>query len=154
MIADEASVQASLMPDRAGSGDADFAMDVKIMLPEEILFEGKAVKLIAEAIDGSFALLPRHIDFVAPLVAGIVLITGQDYRETVIGIDEGTLVKCGQDVLISTRKGLIGNNLVSLREKVEEAFMTPDEHDLTARSAIARLEAGIIRRFIELEEKP
>jgi F-type H+-transporting ATPase subunit epsilon len=154
MSVDEASIGPGPAIDRVGKGDDPSVMDVKVLQPEQILFEGEAVKLIAEAVDGSFALLPRHVDFVAPLVAGIVLILGRDNHETVIGIDEGTLVKCGQDVLISTRKGMIGEDLMALREQVEKAFLTLDEHDKTARTAVARLEAGIIRRFIELEEKP
>lgn len=154
MATDELAAPASLALDDSGKAVEASVMDVKILLPEEILFEGEAVKLIAEGVDGSFALLPRHIDFVAPLVAGIVLVTDKDDCETVAGIDQGTLVKCGQTVLISTYKGMIGNNLAALRKEVEKAFMTPDEHDLTARTAVAQLEAGIIRRFIELEEKP
>jgi F-type H+-transporting ATPase subunit epsilon len=129
-------------------------MHVWVLLPEEILLEAEAVKIIAEAVDGAFALLPRHIDFVAPLVAGIVLITDEEGGEIVVGIDEGTLVKCGQEVMISTRRAMIGDDLAGLRARVDEEFRTLDEHEVTARTALAQLEAGIIRRFIELEEKP
>jgi F-type H+-transporting ATPase subunit epsilon len=130
------------------------SMQIRVLLPEEILLETAAVKIIAEAVDGSFALLPRHIDFVAPLVAGIVLITDRAGSEIVVGTDEGTLVKCGQEVLISTRRAMIGDDLSGLRLRVEREFRTLDEHEATARTALAQLEAGIIRRFIELEEKP
>lgn len=129
-------------------------MRVKVLLPEDILLETEAHKIVAEAIDGSFALLPRHIDFVAPLVAGVVLITDMEGSEIVVGTDEGTLVKCGQEVLISTRRAMIGDDLSGLRMRVEREFRTLDEHEATARTALAQLEAGIIRRFIELEDKP
>ena len=128
------------------------AMHVKILLPEEILLACDAVKVIAEAVNGSFALLPRHIDFVAPLNAGIVFIYGDDGRETVAGVDQGTLVKCGADVLISTRRAIIGSDLSSLRDTVDNSFRTLSEHEATTRTALARLEAGIIRRFIELDK--
>ena len=129
-------------------------MRVKILLPEEILLDEEAVKVIAEAIDGSFALLPKHIDYVAPLQPGIVLITKAMGQEVIVGIDEGTLVKCGQDVSISTRNAIVGDDLETLREQVDLEFRILDEHEATARTALARLEAGIIRHFIELEEKP
>lgn len=129
------------------------AMRVKVLLPEDILLETEAVKINAEAVDGAFALLPRHIDFVAPLVAGIVLITDMEGEEIVVGTDEGTLVKCAQEVLISTRRAIIGDDLSGLRMRVEREFRTLDEHEATARTALAQLEAGIIRRFIKLEEE-
>lgn len=141
-------------PDPFASGDEAGQMRLRVMLPEAILIEMQAVKIIAEAVDGSFALLPRHVDFVAPLVAGVVLVTDADGRETVIGTDEGTLVKCGQDVLVSTRRAMIGEDLPSIRAHVDAEFRTLDEHDATARTALAQLESGIIRRFIELEDKP
>ena len=128
-------------------------MWLRILLPADILIEMEAVKIVAEAVDGSFALLPRHADFIAPLVAGIVLASGMDGNETVIGIDEGTLVKCGQEVRISTQRAIIGKTLATLREQVDREFRTLDEHEATARTALAQLEAGIIRRFIELDDR-
>jgi F-type H+-transporting ATPase subunit epsilon len=135
-------------------GDGASVMRLKVLMPEEILFEGDAVKIIAEATDGSFALLPRHIDFIAPLIAGIVLVTKLDGTEAIVGIDEGTLVKCGPEVMISTRRAVLGTDLHTLRTLVDREFRTLDEHEITARTALARLEAGIVRRFIELEDKP
>jgi F-type H+-transporting ATPase subunit epsilon len=151
-------MNAKMTPDNltepASDAEGVAPMHVWVLLPEEILLEAEAVKIVAEAVEGSFALLPRHIDFVAPLVAGIVLITDEEGGEIVVGIDEGTLVKCGQEVMISTRRAMIGDDLAGLRARVDKEFRTLDEHEATARTALAQLEAGIIRRFIELEEKP
>ena len=42
--------------------------------------------------------------------------------------------------------------MAQLRATVDESFMKLDEQERIARTALARLEAGTIRGFIELEE--
>jgi len=138
-------------PDRTSSRAA---MTLSVLLPNAVLIETAATRIVAEATNGSFALLPRHIDFVAPLVAGLLLVTRPDGHEIFVGIDEGTLVKCADDVLVATRRAVVDDDLARLRQTVAVSFRAHDEHEITTRSALARLETGIIRRFIELEDKP
>jgi len=128
-------------------------MRLKLLLPTEMLVDERVTKVISEAIDGSFCLLPRHIDFVAVLVPGILSFYSDDGgKENFAAIDEGTLVKCGDQVLVSTLNAVLGKDLDGLRATVEERFLVLDEHERVARTALARLESGTIRRFIELEE--
>jgi hypothetical protein len=49
-------------------------MKLTILLPGEVFLEAEAAKVIAEAGNGSFCLLPRHVDFVAALVPGLLLL--------------------------------------------------------------------------------
>jgi F-type H+-transporting ATPase subunit epsilon len=128
-------------------------MQLKLLLPTEVLISEPVTKIIAEAVNGSFCLLPRHIDFVSSLVPGILSFTTADGEEIFVAVDEGTLVKCGEQVLVSTLNAVRGVDLAQLRLTVEERFMELDEHERVARTALARLEAGTIRRFIELEEQ-
>jgi len=128
-------------------------MHLKILLPTEMLVDEPVTKIIAEAVDGSFCLLPRHIDFVGALVPGILSFYSADGgKENFAAIDEGTLVKCGDQVLVSTLNAVRGNDLDHLRATVEDRFLVLDEQERVARTALARLETGTIRRFIELEE--
>ncbi|HBE49542.1 MAG TPA: F0F1 ATP synthase subunit epsilon, partial [Cyanobacteria bacterium UBA11369] len=48
-------------------------MKLKVLLPTKILLEEEVSKITAEAANGSFCLLPRHIDFVTALVPGILI---------------------------------------------------------------------------------
>jgi F-type H+-transporting ATPase subunit epsilon len=127
-------------------------MKLKVLLPTEILVEEPVVKVTAEAENGSFTLLPRHIDFVAALVPGLLYFVTEDDREEFVAVDEGILVKCGSDVLVSTREAALGPDLGKLREMVDRQFLALDEHEKIARSAFARLEADLVRRFLELEK--
>lgn len=128
-------------------------MRLRILLPTHVLLDADVAKVIAEAENGFFCLLPRHIDFVAALVPGILLFVPADGAERVLGIDEGILVKCGADVYVSVRNAVVGDDLGTLRETVEREFVQLDERERAARSALARLEAGVVRRFIEMEER-
>lgn len=47
-------------------------MRLRIFLPEKVLLDRPAATVTAEGRSGSFGLLPRHVDFVEPLVPGIL----------------------------------------------------------------------------------
>jgi F-type H+-transporting ATPase subunit epsilon len=126
-------------------------MQLKIMLPTQILFEEDVGKVVAEAENGHFGMLPRHIDFATALVPGILVCETLEGDERYVAVDAGILVKCGDEVLVSTRNAVLGDDLDRLRETVRKQYLEIDEKDKVARSALARLEAGVVRRFIELE---
>lgn len=128
-------------------------MRLRLLLPTEALADAEVAKVIAEAEDGSFCLLPRHADFVAALVPGILYVTDTAGRERLFALDRGVLVKAGDTVLVSAMAGLEGESLDTLRREVRERFLELDEQERTARTALARLEAGTLRRFTELEER-
>jgi F-type H+-transporting ATPase subunit epsilon len=46
-----------------------------------------------------------------------------------------------------------GTDLGGLRSLIEERFLALDEHQRRARAALARLEAGTLRGFRELQER-
>jgi F-type H+-transporting ATPase subunit epsilon len=127
-------------------------MSLKLLLPTEVLLEEPVTKVIAEAQNGSFCLLPRHIDFVSALVPGILVFFTLDNEEEYVAVDNGILVKCGREVLVSATNGVHGKDLSKLHHLVAERFVNLDEQQRIAHSALARLEAGVMRRFIELEK--
>lgn len=142
------------MTDHANDGSGDeLTMRLRVVLPDAVLIDMRAIKVVAEAVNGCFAMLPRHIDFVAPLVAGLILVTDETGNETIVGTDEGTLVKCADDVMVATRRAVLGDDLDTLRRTIETRFRSLDEHEQSTRRALAQLESGIVRRFVELEEK-
>jgi F-type H+-transporting ATPase subunit epsilon len=138
-----------------GDAETDSAgyMRLRVLLPTEVLVDEEAIKVIAEAENGAFCLLPRHIDFVAALVPGVLCFCAKQGEESFAALDEGVLVKCGHDVFVSTLNGVRGADLDRLQTLVEERFLELDEHERKARTALARLEAGTLRGFLELQEK-
>jgi F-type H+-transporting ATPase subunit epsilon len=126
-------------------------MRLKLLLPNEILIDEPVQKIVAKAHNGSFCLEPRHIDFVSALVPGLLMYIAETGQEVIVAIDEGTLVKCGDDVLVSTYNAFRGDDLATLRDKVEKHFVQLGDSERIARSALSRLEAGVLRRFTQLK---
>ena len=128
-------------------------MKLKILLPTEILVDEEVTKVIAAGGNGFFCLLPRHIDFVAALAPGLLsFVKADDGSEEFLAVDEGILVKCGPEVLVSTPKAVRGPELGTLQETVANTFKVLTDQEKQARSALANLEANFIRRFLKLEE--
>jgi F-type H+-transporting ATPase subunit epsilon len=128
-------------------------MKLKVLLPTEIFIEREVTKVTAEAENGSFCLLPRHIDFVAALVPGLLSYETGMGEEEFLAIDAGILVKCGSEVLVSTGNAVMGPDLGTLKEMVAEQFRVLDEQEKELQSALAKIEANFARQLLELEKK-
>lgn len=126
---------------------------LRVHLPTEVLVDENVRQVVAEAENGSFCLLPRHIDFVAALVPGLLAFELADGGEGLVAVDRGLLVKIHRDVFVSTPNGVRGTDLRELSRLVEERFIEIDEHERRTRSALARLEAGALRGFHALQEE-
>ena len=127
-------------------------MRLKIVLPTEILLDTEVAKVIAEAENGAFCLLPRHVDFVAALVPGLLMYAPLSGREEYLAVDAGVLVKCGEEVLVSTRHAVRGGDLGQLKQIIDAEFLRIDEREAMARAILSKLEADTVRRFVKLGE--
>ncbi len=128
------------------------AMHLYVFSPAVSVFDGEVLALTAQGHDGQFGILPRHVDYAAPLVPGILAFVDTDEYEGFIAVDGGVLLKIERKVRVATRRAVRGDDLGVLRETVRREFLALSERERDARSAVARLEAGIIRRFIEIED--
>ncbi|GAU09456.1 F0F1 ATP synthase subunit epsilon [Desulfoplanes formicivorans] len=127
-------------------------MHLRIFLPTEIFFDRQVIKITAEGDNGCFCILPRHQDFVTSLVPGIVSVTDTTGTAIHMGVDHGVLVKCMDKVNMAVGNAVIGPSLGVLERTVDEEFSVLDDKERTARSAVARLEAGFIRQFLNMEQ--
>lgn len=127
-------------------------MRLRVLLPTEILIDADVTKVVAEAENGSFALLPRHVDFVTALVPGLFSYWDAAGVESLIAVDEGLLVKHGPVVNVTTRRAVPGTELGDLRRLVREEFERRTDREHAARTAMARLEASFVREFLRMEE--
>ena len=129
-------------------------MNLKILLPFQILAEKTGVsRIVAEASEGSFGLLPRRLDCVAALAPGILTYETDADGEVFVAVDEGVLIKTGSDVVVSVRRALVGIDLGQLRAGVEHEFLTLDKNERDVRSVVAKLEAGFLLRFASLRHE-
>lgn len=126
-------------------------INLKILLPEKTFLKREVKKIVAEAENGWFCLLPKHVDFTTSLTPGILMLTTPEGKDVFLAIDEGILVKYREKVIISTRNAIEGEDLGELKNRVEEIFIRTDEREKDAQIALSKLEADFVRSFLNLE---
>lgn len=127
-------------------------MTLHIMTPEKKVVSQAIDKIVAEARNGSFCLEPRHVDFLAELVPGI-LSYWIDENEYLWAINGGILVKKDDQVRASVRHAIEGDSLDELESVVREEFRVLDHKEKETQVALEKLEADFIRRFVELQKR-
>ena len=131
-----------------------YCMQLKILLPFKVFAEKQDVlRIVAESRSGAFGLLPNRLDCAAALVPGILTYETRDEGEVSLAVDEGVLVKTGNEVLVSVRNAIGGMDLGELHQAIEREFLNLDEQEKSVRSVLAKLESGFIRRFAEFSHE-
>ncbi len=131
---------------------AAHSMTLRLAAASGFHMECTASKLIAEAENGSFCLRPRHRDYATALVPGILEVTSETCSPSFLAVDEGFLVKAGDQVSIATRHAVLGDDLEALERIVTETFAQLDDHERASRAAVARLEADFAHRILALHQ--
>lgn len=128
-------------------------MHLKVMVPFGVFVDIKHVKrIVVETTEGSFGMLPRRLDCTAALVTGILLYETESEGEKYIAVNEGILIKTGQQVSISVRHAIGNTPLGELKAMVEKEMMELDELEINARMVMAKLETGFLQSFQKFRE--
>lgn len=114
--------------------------------------KAEVLRIVAETAEGSFGLLPRRLDCVAALPPGILTFETLAEGEVFMAVDQGVLVKTGDDVRVSVRRAMLGKDLAGLRKAVEQEFLALDDEARSMREALNKLEAGFVSGFAHLKK--
>lgn len=127
-------------------------MTLKILLPTSKFLMENVEKVKGEGFEGEFCLKPRHIDYATVLIPGIFSYVSTSGKENYIALDQGILVKQGPKVIMVTRRAIAGE-LGQLNNEVKNMLTERDEWEKQNRSAVAMLEIGFIKRFLEFSHR-
>jgi F-type H+-transporting ATPase subunit epsilon len=127
-------------------------MRLKVFTPTEIVFDREVAGVVAEGSNGHFGLKSRHIDFASDLVPGLLCfrLEGAEEEEKYLAVDRGILIKLGEEVLVSVRDAVGEAPLAELMEIVNTRFAALNEKERSVHTALARLQADFLRRFMDL----
>jgi F-type H+-transporting ATPase subunit epsilon len=129
-------------------------MNIKISLPFRIFAKKTEVlRIVAETSDGSFGILPHRLDCVAALIPGILIYETQSEGEVFLAIDEGVLIKIGQDVLISVRRVIEGTELGNLQEAVKQEFLNMNKQEQIVSTVMEKMESSFIHHLKEFHNE-
>lgn len=128
-------------------------MHLKILLPFKVFADVEQVqRLVLETNAGSYGLLPQRLDCTAALVPGILQYETNEGIKYV-AIDEGILVKTGNEVLVSVRNAIGNAPLGQLKTLVETQLKQVEEKETGTRSVMAKLESSFIRSIRKLRRE-
>lgn len=125
-------------------------MQFTLVTPQGIVLQENIRKITIETLDGYYTLLPRHVDFVSALTAGIVTFLSEDNTEKYAACHQGIIVKKGDKITISVQNAVLGETLSELQELIKIEFKQREEQRKQLNTAMARLELGIMRGFKQL----
>jgi F-type H+-transporting ATPase subunit epsilon len=129
-------------------------MDLKILLPFKIFMDSTKVKrVVVDTNVGSYGFLQQRLDCVAALVPGILTYEKVTGGVHYVAIDEGILIKTGNEVQVSVRNAIGGTDLGKLRESIEVEFRNLDQRERVARTAVAKLESEFIQSIKKLRQE-
>jgi F-type H+-transporting ATPase subunit epsilon len=129
-------------------------MNLRILLPFGVFAEkANVLRVVADTTDGSVGLLPNRLDCVAALVPGILTYEAKDGGTVYVGIDQGALVKAGAQVTVSVRRAIAGSDLGQLKDAVERDYLKLDEQERSVRTAVSKMESGLMGRLAEFENE-
>jgi len=126
-------------------------MDLKLLLPYKVFADIKnVVSIVAETSEGSFGFLPQRLDCVAVLVPGIF--TYKTDKVHYIAVDEGLLVKAGDQVMVSVRNAVGGVELGKLADAIKNEFASISADEEKVRYMASRLETGFLSRLKKFQQ--
>ncbi|MBR1600644.1 MAG: hypothetical protein IJ677_03610 [Alphaproteobacteria bacterium] len=127
-------------------------MKLQIYTPLGTALNCEIKKISMETLNGYRTLLPRHIDFTAAMNANILSYVTKDNQEKFVACHRGIVVKKKDMVTVTVQKAVLGDTLDDLENIISLEFKQDEENRKELNAAMARLEAGLIRGFINLKQ--
>jgi F-type H+-transporting ATPase subunit epsilon len=130
-------------------------MDVSIVSPEKIAWQGDAELVIARSPEGEFGIMAGHIPFLAALVPGVVTVVSGSEREAFF-VPGGFLEASGSGddyhviVLADDADRAADVSTDEIRRKIEEAIARSQGSD--AEVSDAQVQAAVSRVELAAQE--
>jgi len=123
-------------------------MNLKIVLPSQVFLDEEVIKITGESLMGGFTLKPNHIDMATAIAPGIMSYETISGTTRHLATDRGIAIKRGSEVTIATNHAVHGE-LGQLEKELRHMLTATKERERSTRTAVARLEAHFVRRFLE-----
>ena len=125
-------------------------MRLRITTPLSIVIDEDAVEIVsAEDASGGFGIQPHHADFLTALSVGVVSWKSGGGARHYCAVHGGVLtVTGGQDVAITTREAIPGDDLATLDQAVLDRFGAGAEAEKSDRVDSTKLQLRAIREMV------
>jgi F-type H+-transporting ATPase subunit epsilon len=125
-------------------------MRLRITTPLTIAVDEDVVQIVtAEDASGGFGIQPHHADFLTSLTVGVVSWKDSAGARHYCAVHGGVMtVSGGQEVSISTREAIPGEDLATLDQAILDRFGADDAAERTSRVDSTKLQLRAIREMV------
>ena len=125
-------------------------MRLRITTPLAVVIDEEAVQIVsAEDASGGFGIQPHHADFLTSLSVGVVSWKNSAGARHYCAVHGGVLtVTGGQEVAITTREAIRGDDLTTLDQAILDRFGVDDAAERAGRIDSTKLQLRAIREIV------
>jgi F-type H+-transporting ATPase subunit epsilon len=122
--------------------DANPTLEVEVVSPERVLYEGRAEMVVCRPADGEIAFLPGHVPFLGALGVAKVRALLPEGGEQVVAVHGGFVEVSHDRVIVLSDVAELPEQIdvpraEQARQRAEEALRV-DEDDADAQAALSR----------------
>ena len=126
--------------------------ELQIVTPDGLAFDGQAEKLDLRTVEGVIGILPRHIDYVAPVGMGEAVVTTPEGKRRAACIGGMIAVHAGKVRLVATTFEWAEEIDVERAKEAEirarDLLAKPDLSERDLKIAEARLHRALVRQSV------
>jgi len=120
-------------------------MTVRVMTPDQIIFEGKAGRAHACGLTGYFTVLPHHAPLVAILKDEEFYMEDMDGKYTYIAIDSGMIEVANNHIDVLAQDAVISDERHGATGKMKAQLQARREQNVKSRDQAIRSEMELYR---------
>ena len=115
-------------------------MTVRIVTPDNLLFEGAANRVLAEGLDGKFTILLNHAPALIPLGIGELKVVDEEKNELYFAIDTGILEVLNNQVNILSNDAMMAGERGIAMAKMELERVKRKKQNIKVREQLIKSE--------------
>ncbi len=125
-------------------------MRLRITTPLTVVVDADAVQIVsAEDASGGFGIQPHHADFLTSLAVSVVSWKDSAGARHYCAVHGGVLtVTGGQEVAITTREAILGDDLATLDQAILDRFGADEAAERAGRVDSTKLQLRAIREIV------
>lgn len=127
-------------------------LNLRIYTPEKLFLEKEILKITLNGKEGSFSILPKHVDYISSFDDCIMCYTETSNKTSFLATNQGIITKIGRNIEISTFHVIVGNSLMELKNNINE--LSKKSKDIANKNTeinenLKKMELSILKKIME-----
>lgn len=127
-------------------------LNLRVYTPEKLFLEKEILKITLNGKEGSFSILPKHVDYISSFDDCIMCYTDTSNKTSFLATNQGIITKIGRNIEISTFHVIVGNSLMELKNNINE--LSKKSKDIANKNTeinenLKKMELSILKKIME-----